>query len=227
MIKVPLLILTGLLAVSPASRAGEVKTIEPDWTRQSLQKRLAAGETPMFYPKMNPKTGGYLSAAIHIDAPKATVWDLVAHPNRGPEYLSGIRSAKILEAENNSQRVLTECQFTWLPIVWSYEYKTSQVEEQKIRFEYIRGNLRHFEGHWVLLDGDDFGQAGGTIVYYELYLDPGKLVPKALVRHNLSKDVPNVLRQLKAYAQKLQSESSSVATAAVEDQLKASRKGAE
>ena len=73
------------------------------------------------------------------------------------------------------------------------------------------------EGHWVLLDGDDFGQAGGTIVYYELYLDPGKLVPKALVRHNLGKDVPNVLRQLKAHAQKLHTESSTVAAATVED----------
>jgi hypothetical protein len=190
-----LLSILSLAAVN--GRAGEVEPIKPEFT-DSIKEQLAEGEIVLFYPKAFPPTGGFLAGAIHIDATRDEAWDIVSKPNRMPEYL-GIKSCEILEEEKGVQRIKTVTEFEWLPIEWNYEYQATHEEPETVRFEYIKGNLRHFEGHWRLWKGEDLGLKGGSVVFYELYLDPGKLVPKMIVRSNLKKDVPNVLKCLKTF----------------------------
>lgn len=186
-----------LCLIASGARGGEVDPIEPEFTDE-VKTKLEKGEVVLFYPNAFPPTGGFLAGAIHIDASREDAWNLVSKPDRQTEFL-GIKSCEILVEEDGFQRVSTVTEFEWLPIEWKYEYQTKHEKPEKVRFEYIRGNLRHFEGHWRLWEGEELGLEGGSVVFYELYLDPGKLVPKMIVRSNLKKDVPNVLKSLRDY----------------------------
>ncbi|MGH8322302.1 MAG: SRPBCC family protein, partial [Steroidobacteraceae bacterium] len=59
----------------------------------------------------------------------------------------------------------------------------------------VSADLKEQEGTWML---DENSAATATIVEYEVYLDPGFWVPKAIVRHVLRRDLPAVLAALRA-----------------------------
>ena len=63
-----------------ATRAGEVEPIEPEFTDE-VKEQLANGETAVFYPKALPPSGGFLAAAIHIDATQEEAWRIVSSPD--------------------------------------------------------------------------------------------------------------------------------------------------
>lgn len=192
----------------------EVKPLKPVWSDAAIVQ-LKKGGTVTLLPATHTRFGGHVAAVAHIDATREEIWDIVAQPERMTEYLGGsIKSCEVLEEGDGEQLVRTLTRFPWLPIEWRYEYETKHEPLKTVRFEYIRGNLRHFEGHWRIFDGKEVGLGDGVAVFYEVYLDPGALVPKAIVRRNLKKDVPNVLVHLREYVGRLQQDEDKTLAAA-------------
>ena len=190
------------IAASVLTAQGEITPLKPEWNAEN-RAALSEGSSVMFLPDKVPSAGAHVAAAVHIPAAREVIWDIVAQPDRASEYLDGIKSCEVFTEGNGRQRVLTVTEFPWLPIEWRYEYRTTHTRQEIVRFEYVRGNLRHFEGHWRLFDGEELGLDGGTVVFYEVFLDPGRLVPRVLVRRNLRKDVPGVLASLRDYVREL------------------------
>ena len=75
----------------------------------------------------------------------------------------------------------------------TYEYPS------RVSFERVAGDLRSLKGSWYLESDGDF-----TVAHYSLDLVPGFWVPRWLVRAALRRDLPKMLRALRARAESAQ-----------------------
>jgi hypothetical protein len=77
-----------------------------------------------------------------------------------------------------------------------------------VSIERISGDLRVLRGSWELQSDGDY-----TIAHYAVELAPGFWVPHWIVRAVLRRDLPKMLRALRARAEELEAESGAGATA--------------
>ncbi len=182
----------GLWADSPGK-------IPPVWSPKNLAV-LADGNVVTFEPGTESR-GGHLAGAVLIQSGPDAIWEVVTNAGAMPRYLKNVRKSVSLRKSNRHQVIAHEVKMAFLPMTVKYTYQANYHGRRNIHFKMLEGDLREFEGYWQLYDGTDFGLKSGTIVFYQIYLDPGGLVPGKMVRQNIRKDLPNMLRKLKAYAE--------------------------
>ncbi len=180
----------GLIEASHAS------SISPSWTSSNRQ-RLASGGVAVFHPSSSPSTGARLAGASLVDATRVEVWTVISNPGAQPQFLSNVKRADVTQTSSRTQLVDHKVKVGLLPMTLSYRYQTRQIPHQRIDFNRISGDLRGFEGRWMLYDASSLIGKPGTVVFYELYLDPGKLLPQDAVRKNLQKDLPDMLARVR------------------------------
>lgn len=139
---------------------------------------------------------GQAAGAVQVLATRAEIWDVLTDPESAPSYMPTLRSAELLETRGNIQIVAQEVKIGILPTV-RYQYRAESTPMKTINFEQTEGDLRDFNGGWLLVDGAKFGQPESVFVFYQVYLDPGLLVPKGVVQRSLRKDLPVVLRNVR------------------------------
>lgn len=181
-----------LLLLSLPVQAG----ISPHWS-SSNKTKLANGGVPLFLPGKHPSTGARLAAAIHVDATREEVWAVISNPAKQPEFLSNVKRAHVTQLSPVSQLVDHTVKPSFLPMTLSYRYRTQQVPLQKIDFIRVSGQVNAFEGRWVLHDAPALIGKPGTVVFYELFIDPGNGIPQNMVRHNLHSDMPSMLAKVR------------------------------
>ncbi len=170
--------------------------ISPSWT-SSTKEKLSAGGVSLFYPGKNPSTGARLAAAVHVDATREEVWKVISNPGAQPEFLSNVKQAHVTQLSAVSQLVDHRVKPSFLPMTLSYRYRTQQTPLQKIDFVRVSGQVQAFDGRWVLYDAPALIGKPGTVVFYELFIDPGNGIPQKLVRQNLQKDMPSMLTKVR------------------------------
>jgi ribosome-associated toxin RatA of RatAB toxin-antitoxin module len=184
------------LALALALPAGLAAGISPSWT-SSHKQRLAAGGVPVFHPGQDPAAGARLAAAIHVDASREDVWAVISNPGAQPEFLPGVKRSDVTQISSRSQLVDHRVKVGILPMTLSYRYRTQQTPLQRIDFARVSGEVRAFEGRWLLFDAPDLIGKPGTVVFYELYIDPGNGIPQKMVKQNLQKDMPDMLAKVR------------------------------
>jgi ribosome-associated toxin RatA of RatAB toxin-antitoxin module len=155
------------VGLSGALHAG----ISPNWTAANKQ-RLASGGTAVFYPAQNPAKGARLAAAIHVEATKEEVWAVISNPGAQPEFLSNVKHAKVTQISSCSQLVDHQVKVGFLPITLSYRYRTQQTPMERIDFVRVSGQVNAFEGRWMVYDSQPILGKPGTVLFYELFIDP-------------------------------------------------------
>jgi len=93
------------------------------------------------------------------------------------------------------QDVEHEMRYSWLLPSVRYVFRAVYEPPHRIDFHRISGDLKQEEGTWLLTRTAD---GTGTVVEYEVYVDPGFWIPQALVARSLRKDIPAVLTGLRA-----------------------------
>ncbi|MEO0444738.1 MAG: SRPBCC family protein [Verrucomicrobiota bacterium] len=185
-----------LLLSLPAALSASPQWINPSWQPSHLEK-LNQGEVVLFQPHRRPNSGAMLAGAVFINAPREKVRAVITDPERSKEYLSNLKEVRLLHSTSTSQTVAHTVRSGILPFNVSYRYRAEKMNEGQIHFRMIDGDLRHFEGGWRLHEAKDFGYQQGTIVFYQLYVDPGALIPKVMVGKNLKRDLPSMLVSLR------------------------------
>ncbi len=89
--------------------------------------------------------------------------------------------------------------YSWYAPRLTYEFRASYTYPSRVSIERVSGDLRVLRGSWELKSDGDF-----TIAHYAVDLTPGFWVPRWLVRAALRRDLPKMLRALRARAESVQ-----------------------
>lgn len=162
--------------------------LEPDFTKDVL-KQLDKGEAVFFEEK---RARGHAGVAILVEGEKADVWRVLSDPEAAPSYVPSLKSASILLSTGNTRLIAHEVKMPLMPKV-NYEFEATEMPMRTIQFKQTTGDLSNFEGEWELFEGAAFGRPDTVIVFYQVYLNPGKLIPAPLVQRSLRKDLPPML----------------------------------
>jgi hypothetical protein len=89
--------------------------------------------------------------------------------------------------------------YSWYVPTVTYEIRATYQKPAHVAIERISGDLRTLRGSWDLTSDGDF-----TLAHYSVDLAPGFWVPRWVVHAALRRDLPKMLRSLRARAEEVQ-----------------------
>ena len=201
----PRLLEAALDVLSSAFLAIVVTLLEPaaaaaqsTWvTDAAIQQRLAAGEVVVATSAIDPAhPRGRIRAAVRIPAAPDAIWKIVTDCREALSFVPGLRHCRLVEAaaDGSWQDVEHEVRYSWLLPTVRYVFRADYDRPHRIDFHRISGDLKEEEGTWRFTPTAD---GVGTVVEYEVYVDPGFWVPQALVAPTLRRDSRAVLTGLR------------------------------
>ncbi len=185
-------VLSLTLAFSGIALAEVPPILRPEFCPKVL-KQLDSGEVVLFEAE---RARGQAGVAILVKGSKADVWRVLSDPESAPNYVPSLMSARILGSKGNTRIIAHEVKMPLMPKV-RYQFEATELPMRTIQFKQTSGDLRNFEGEWELFEGSEFGRPGAVIVFHQVYLNPGKLVPGPLVQRSLRKDLPPMLESVR------------------------------
>jgi hypothetical protein len=146
---------------------------------------------------------GSASATVKIHAQREVVWSLISSCAEALHLVPGLIDCQVLETapDRSWQRIRHVLDYSWYVPKLTYEFRASYDPPSRVSIERLSGDVRVLRGSWVLQsDGD------ATIAHYTVALVPGFWVPHWIVRAALRRDLPKMLRALRARAEVVQSQ---------------------
>ena len=151
------------------SSSGYVATV--DW------ERLFAGEVLVEAVDSNDAIPG-VRAAFVVNADSDAIWAALIDYENFTDIFKEMDKVHVLEQDREGATV----EF-WLSIFMvQYHYvlfREYEIPRRKLTWRRVSGDLDRIEGAWEILQTP---HAGAQLVIYESYVDPGGVVPPALVR---------------------------------------------
>ena len=144
---------------------------------------------------------GSASAAVRVHARREVVWSLITSCTEALRLVPGLVSCEVMDTapDGSWQRIRHVMDYSWYLPKLTYEFRASYDEPSRVSIERISGDLRVLRGSWALqADGTD------TIAHYAVDLAPGFWVPHWIERAALRRDLPKMLRALRARAEFVQ-----------------------
>jgi hypothetical protein len=129
------------------------------------------------------------------------VWSLITSCTESLRLVPGLVTCEVMDtaADRSWQRIRHVMDYSWYMPKLTYEFRAAYDQPSRVSIERISGDLRVLRGSWALQsDGDD------TIAHYVVDLAPGFWVPRWIVRAALRRDLPKMLRALRARAEFVQ-----------------------
>lgn len=144
---------------------------------------------------------GSVSATVRIHARREVVWSLVTSCEVALKTVPGLAACQVLDTapDRSWQLIRHVIDYSWYLPRLTYEIRASYEYPSRVSFERVAGDLRILKGSWYLESDGDF-----TVAHYALDLAPGFWVPRWVVRAALRRDLPKMLRALRACAESAQ-----------------------
>ena len=183
----------GLTLVEPTTAVAQSAWV----TDPAIQQRLAAGEVVVATSAIDPAhPRGRVRAAVRIPATPEAIWKIVTDCHEALSFVPGLRHCRLVEgaADGSWQDVEHEMRYSWLLPTVRYVFRADYDRPHRIDFHRVSGDLKEEEGTWLFTPTTD---GVGTVVEYEVYVDPGFWIPQALVAHTLRRDTRTVLTSLR------------------------------
>jgi ribosome-associated toxin RatA of RatAB toxin-antitoxin module len=108
-----------------------------------------------------------------IDATPQQCFDLLTDYERLPEWQGAVRSAAILERDEQGRGAVVEYEVDARVKTVRYRLRQIYDEPRRLASEYLGGDFRDFSGEWRFVPVDD----GRTRAELDLQIDPGRFVP--------------------------------------------------
>ena len=161
-----------------------------------VQRRLSAGEVVVESAATNAAAhpSGSVRAAVWIRASPEAVWAVITDCRQTLSFVPGLKRCRSVRraADGSWEDIEHEVRYAWfLPSV-RYVFRASYQRPERIDFRRVSGDLKAEEGSWRLSPA-----AAGTLVEYQMYLEPGFWVPRPLVTRTLRQDLPAALAGLR------------------------------
>jgi hypothetical protein len=144
---------------------------------------------------------GSVSAIVRIHARREVVWSMVTSCEVALKTVPGLAACQVLDTapDRSWQLIRHVIDYSWYLPRLTYEMRASYEYPSRVSIERVAGDLRTLKGSWYLESDGDF-----TVAHYSLDLAPGFWVPRWLVRAALRRDLPKMLRALRACAESAQ-----------------------
>jgi hypothetical protein len=141
---------------------------------------------------------GHASAAVRIHAPREVVWSLLTSCTEALKLLPGLIGCDVLEtsSDQSSQLIRHVVDYSWYLPKITYEFRASYERPVRISIERVSGDFAVLRGSWYLQSDGDY-----TVAHYAVELAPDFWVPQWIVRVALRRDLPKMLRALRARAE--------------------------
>jgi hypothetical protein len=141
---------------------------------------------------------GSANASVRIHAPREVVWALITSCAEALHLVPGLVSCDVMETapDGSWQRIRHVLDYSWYVPKLTYEIHASYEPPARVSIERTSGDLRILRGSWSLQSDGDY-----TVAHYAVDLAPGFWVPHWLVRAALRRDLPRMLRALRARAE--------------------------
>jgi ribosome-associated toxin RatA of RatAB toxin-antitoxin module len=146
---------------------------------------------------------GTAAGAVRIHARRETVWALITNCAESLRLVPGLEVCDVLETapDQSWARIRQVMNYSWYVPKLSYVIQVTYDPPSQLSVERISGDVRTLKGTWVLKSEGDY-----TVVHYKVSLTPGFWVPHWLVRSALRRDLPRMLRALRARAEAIESQ---------------------
>ena len=141
---------------------------------------------------------GKASAVVRIHARREIVWPLITSCKEAVTLVPGLVGCEVLETGPNGawQRIRHVLNYSWYVPKLTYELLATYDKPTHVSVERTSGDLKTVKVTWTLRsDGND------TVAQYSVELAPGFWVPHWMVRVALRRDLPKMLRALRARAE--------------------------
>jgi hypothetical protein len=141
---------------------------------------------------------GSASATVRIHARREAVWSLITSCPESLRMVPGLEVCDVLETapDHSWQRIRHVMNYSWYVPKLTYVIRANYDPPSKVSIERVAGDLRTLRGSWELTSDGEY-----TIAHYTVDLAPGFWVPHWIVRSALKKDLPRMLRALRARAE--------------------------
>jgi len=132
-----------------------------------------------------------------IDATPERCFELLTDYERLPEWQGAVRSARVLERDEQGRGSVVEYEID--AKLKTVRYKLRQVYDapHRLASEYLGGDFRDFSGEWRFeaIDGDR------TRAELDLEIDPGRFVPGPVRKAIADAVMKRALKDLKAHVE--------------------------
>ena len=163
-----------------------------------VQQRLASGEVVVAAatPAEPEHQHGFIQAAVRIAASPEAIWKVLTDCRQAVTYVPGLRGCRRVDGapDGSWQDIEHVVHYSWLLPTVRYVFRAQYQPPNRIDFHRVSGDLKEEKGTWLLVPSPD---GGGTVVQYEVYVEPGFWVPQFLVHRSLRNDLPAALNGLR------------------------------
>lgn len=144
---------------------------------------------------------GKASATMRIHASREVVWSLITNCAESLKMVPGLVGCEVLEtAPDGSWQIIRHVlDYSWYLRRLTYEIRATYGAPKRMSVERVSGDLRTMNFTWNLASEGDT-----TVASYVIEIAPGFWVPHWLVRGALKRDLPKMLRALRARAESRQ-----------------------
>jgi Polyketide cyclase / dehydrase and lipid transport len=186
-------ILLAFLLAIPA-QAGSIRADTPQGAAQGGDIQVGAALD-------SGAQSGSVIATVRIHAPRELVWSLATSCEVALETVPGLTACEVLDTapDRSWQLIRHVVDYSWYLPRLTYVVRATYDYPTRVSIERVSGDLSVLNGSWYLESDGDF-----TVAHYSLYLVPGFWVPRWLMRAALRRDLPKMLRALRARAESAQ-----------------------
>lgn len=138
---------------------------------------------------------------VRIRASREVVWSLITSCPEALKLVPGLMDCKVVgTAPDQSWQIIRHVMdYSWYTPRLTYDLRAAYDKPRRVSVVRIAGDLKTLDGSWTLTSDGDF-----TVAHYAVHLSPGFWVPSWIVKVALKRDLPKMLRALRARAESVQ-----------------------
>ena len=163
-----------------------------DLPEQASLEKLRAGE----WIVESDSTEDHWAAAwvvVFIPAPLERIWNTIINCRDAFVFVDGLEFCEVLEERGDFARTRQVLDKGWTVPQLDLTFETYREPYEYMDFNMVEGNLKIMKGSWDFRRLED-----GTLVRYSLIIQPKFPAPRWLVRRNMKKDLPRMMRCIRS-----------------------------
>jgi ribosome-associated toxin RatA of RatAB toxin-antitoxin module len=163
-------------------------------------KHLAGGAIIADGDVATDRSAADIRAAVQVNATPEQVFRTLTDCAQALGFVPHLKRCAVLEtaADGSWQNVEQQVDYGWLAPRAHYVFHANYERFKRIRFSNLRGDFHENHGVWTFRPTND-GQA--TLVTYEARVAPAFYVPRWMMRNMLKRDLPDLMKGLRARAE--------------------------
>ena len=156
--------------------------------------RLRAGEV-VLENDVSDENGATASLLVFIRAPVERIWAIIVSCDYAHAFVAGMEFCDVLEERGDYALTRQIVDKGWMMPKMDFTFQTLRQPYRRMEFRLLEGNLKTMYGSWDFAELPD-----GVLLRHVLVLKPVLPAPRWLVRRNMKKDLPDMLRCIRGLA---------------------------